>query len=80
MITMVDNSRVEQLARRVLMVLMDVVEGKLLAPALQDKHKDRFQQELSMDDIMVLSEQKDFIEVMITEILCTRAETVNCTN
>lgn len=62
-IALVDNSHIEQLAKRVLMVLMDKIEGKLIIPDLQTKHLEKFGIELSDDDIMLLSEQKDFIEV-----------------
>lgn len=61
-----DNSYIENLAKKLLMILMEKVDGKLTATELQKRHLEKFGKPLTMDDIMLLSEQKDFIEVCVT--------------
>ena len=73
MISLVDRSQVELLARRVLLLLMSRPDARLTAAELQAQYLATFQQVLALDDLQTLQSHGDYIKVRMN--LC---ESVSC--
>ena len=69
--SLIDNSEMERLAKRVVCLLMATSECRLPPTGLQQKHQQKYEAELSMDDLQPLEEYGEFIQVRNSNVLKT---------
>ena len=62
-LSLIDNSEMERLAKRVVCLLMATSECRLPCTDLQQKHQQKYEAELTIDDLQRLEDYGEFIQV-----------------